>query len=475
VDEQYKYYEDELLNSFGIFDLTPIQWAYYIDNIHTDIICSAGRRSRKTLIGKRKMLEWSGKSRGENNILAAPTFSQAKSVFWNDLKETVRFFDIQRNIDNSELIIELINGTTLQVGGLDRAYRFEGVARNNIYVTEAPNVKYEAWEENIMPMLADTQGRLIRDGTPDFRNPKYQKDALYNSGGFIPKNLLSTGAFAENENDKDCCYYSWLSADVLKDEVLKKFRRRMDPLTYLQEFEAAFIESQGRVYYTFTNDNIIKMDFDPSRPVLQCWDVNYSDAPMATILVQEFYPKEIWGDFIPEYVVAHETVFVAVKEFANPNTNTAPQCEIIEQFYRKNNFMNSGKIQEYGDRVGHDRRTGAPYSHYAFTKKYFGSMFLSDTRTRRTLTLPDRLTSLNGLICNIDGKRRFFVNHYIDNEGFPTGCPELVADLQQVVYAANGYDLESKDIKRTHTSDAVSYWSYYEYEVNFNEIITTLI
>ena len=78
-----------------LINLTEPNKRYYKD-LHRFICVPAGRRSRKDLIGVRKMLV--DPERGAFNcknqlyIFAAPTHSQAKSIFWETLKRDTKLF-----------------------------------------------------------------------------------------------------------------------------------------------------------------------------------------------------------------------------------------------------------------------------------------------------------------------------------------------------------------------------------------------
>ena len=105
-------------------NLTQRQIDYLLDH-HRYVILPAGRRSRKTLISKRKVLI-EGMYHPEHKYFhGAPTRQQAKDIFWKDLKKYTKLF--WGKIPNeSELYVTLWNGTEIHVVGLDRAERIEG-------------------------------------------------------------------------------------------------------------------------------------------------------------------------------------------------------------------------------------------------------------------------------------------------------------------------------------------------------------
>jgi len=191
-------------------NLTQRQIDFYNDK-HRFVILPAGRRSRKTLISKRKILLAALQNSDHKYFHGAPTRQQAKQIFWKDLLHYTSYFR-SKPPNNTELYVTLHNGSEIHVIGLDRPERVEGQVWHGCHITEMGNIKDGAWEENIRPVLSDTKGFAILDGVPEGRNHYYDK-ALYASGGALPTTLPIKGAFAENPEDREWAYFTWFSAD----------------------------------------------------------------------------------------------------------------------------------------------------------------------------------------------------------------------------------------------------------------------
>jgi len=69
--------------------------------------------------------------------------------------------------------------------------------------------------------------------------------------------------------------------------------------------------------------------------------------------------------------------------------------------------------------------------------------------------IKDRVASVNGMICNGQGERRYFVN--------PSTCPELAAELEQQTYDANGQPDKSAGLD--HGTDGVGYFLHGKYPI----------
>ena len=135
----------------------------------------------------------------------APTRMQAKQIFWKDLKDYTYAFR-EKPPNETELYVTLLNGTEIHVIGLDKPERIEGQPWNGCHITEIGNVKESAWPENIRPVLSDTNGFAYLDGVPEGRNHYYDL-ALNACGGVLPTTFPIKGAYAENPEEKEWCYY----------------------------------------------------------------------------------------------------------------------------------------------------------------------------------------------------------------------------------------------------------------------------
>jgi len=266
----------------ALLPLTPIQ-SHFLRNrrtlhpqAHRFQVLSAGRRSRKTLLGKRRLFYESIGQVNKRYFAGAPIRKQAKEIFWSDLKNYLKIFTVGRPSE-SDLVINLFNGTEVHVIGLDRPERIEGQPWDGCIITEFPNIKPRAWAENIRPALADTNGWAILEGVPEGRD-HYFTMASYNAGGALPPTIPYYGAYGLNPEDPEVCFYSWFSSDVLPVSEIESARRTLDPRTFRQEYEGSFEGYEGLLYYAFSqeNEDADKTVRDLDRPVILTCDFNKS-------------------------------------------------------------------------------------------------------------------------------------------------------------------------------------------------------
>ena len=222
-------------------------------------VVACGRRSGKTELAKRYGVKlalsestWTDARFG----FGAPTRQQAKELFWLDLKRLMSTRFMSRRPSESELRIDLINGASLQVCGLDRPQRIEGRPWNWFVIDEIDDCRPETWEEAIRPALSDRAGGAWFTGVPNGRGFLYQ---------------LKCRA----ENREGWSYHWWPSADILSASEIEDAQRDLDPRTFRQEYEASFELASGRVCYAFERaENVREFTVPESVRWHACMDFN---------------------------------------------------------------------------------------------------------------------------------------------------------------------------------------------------------
>jgi len=205
--------------------LTPKQaniyvWGFQPEARFRDAVC--GRRFGKTFLGKAEMrraarlaADW-GVSVEDEIWYGAPTFKQAKRVFWRRLKQAIPEAWRAHRPNETECSITLKSGHVMRVVGLDNYDNLRGSGLFFVLVDEWADCPWEAWEEVLRPMLSTCQytlpggelrkgGHALRIGTPKGFNHCYDtyldgrpghepdhKSWLYTSldGGNVPAEEL---------------------------------------------------------------------------------------------------------------------------------------------------------------------------------------------------------------------------------------------------------------------------------------------
>lgn len=235
--------------------LTPKQaniyvWGFQPNARFRDAVC--GRRFGKTFLGKAEMrraarlaAEW-GVSAEDEIWYAAPTQKQARRVFWRRLKQAIPKSWLDCKPNETDMLITLRSGHLLRCVGLENYDDLRGSGLFFVLVDEWADCKYQAWEEVLRPMLSTCTytvsgerrkgGHALRIGTPKGFNHCYDTFLDGKPG---------------HEPDHKSWLYTSLDGGNVPAEELDAARRKMDPRTFRQEYEASFENYAGVVYYTF--------------------------------------------------------------------------------------------------------------------------------------------------------------------------------------------------------------------------------
>lgn len=387
-------------------------------------VVPAGRRSGKTERAKRFLIRAAMRETRYADarfFLSAPTRDQAKAIFWQDLKAFLPPWMIKDTRDG-ELMIRLVTGTEIWVIGLDKPQRMEGRSWNGGIIDEVANVKAGAWPENIRPALSDRRGWCWLIGVPEGRNHYYD----------MWKRAIS-GADPEWDG------FTWPSADILPPEEVASASRDLDPLTFAQEYEASFVNFEGRAYYPFTEaTHCARLAYDPARPLALCFDFNV-DPGVAVIAQEQRLPNGQDGTGV-------------VGEVHIPrNSNTEAVCRKIIQDWGRH----QGRVVCFGDASGGARGSAkVAGSDWDLIKAQLRPVF----RERLFFEVPAanpavraRINAVNTRLKAGDGTIRMMVD--------PARAPHVVKDLEGVRLLAGGSgEIDKKaDPALSHISDALGY------------------
>ena len=212
----------------------------------------------------------------------------------------------------------------------------------------------------------------------------------------------------------------------------------------LQELHAEFVNlTEGRVYYAYSEKNLVTAVFDPMAPTYLCWDFNTAAGkPMCCYVVQKTGPRH----------------YVAIKEFAIYGTHTGEMCAFVKAWLIEMNFR--GRLWVTGDYAGTHHRSTAAFSDYEIIRDNFNTFSDYRERIRPTRRIKDRTESLNAALCNAKGERTFHIDR---------SCSALIQDFEQVSWDDSGLKLSEKVKHLTHPSDSVSYLFYNEHPVDIKE------
>jgi len=421
------------------FDHHPKQARYELSRKRFNVV-PAGRRSGKTKVAKRR----GAKMALQNTFwpdfriaYTAPTYSQVKRIYWEDLKRIFSVNNVIRDKSETDLMIRLVNGSEIWLIGMDKPDRFEGPSYNWVFADEVANMKPDVIEQHVMPALSERLGGLDQYGVPEGRN-----------------HYFKTAQFAQaKENQHEWEYHHWTSLEVMaiylgeeQAEIeIARARKRMDELTFKQEYEADFVHFIGRAYYAFERDihAAKRLPYDPNAPLHLGFDFNVE--PGVASIIQERREQRVDD--------ARADATLIIGEVTIPRASTTKRvCEkLIEKW-----GSHRGMVYCYGDATGGARGSAKVRgSDWDIIKAMLAPVFKDRLRFRVPRSNPlerVRVNSVNSRFSSATGQVRMYID--------PVTAPDHATDFDEVMVEKEGtgaIDKKSND-ERTHHSDSVGYY-----------------
>lgn len=376
----------------------------------------AGRRWGKTALSRTTLIR-KATVPGVVVWYVAPSYTMAKQIMWRDLKSAIPRNWV-RKIHESELKIELLNGSVIQCKGADNPDSLRGVSLFHVVLDEFQDMHSEVWEECLRPTLADSGGGALIIGTPKSFNNLYK---LYVKGQ------------SEDFNDRD--WVSWqfktISSPFIPVAEISAARRDMDSRSFQQEFEASFLGMSGVVYHSFDRQtHVKKCEFNPDLPIWVGQDFNID--PMSSVIMQPQPNGEVW----------------CIDEIFLKSSNVQEVCDELERRYWR--FMDN--IVIFPDPAGKQRQHARGESSLdIFRQRGFKSI----AHRRKAPLVADRINSVNRRLLNADGE----VFIYIDPK-----CKNMIRSFEQTMYKPGTPDVD-KAAGEEHMADAIGYAIHYNWPV----------
>lgn len=396
-------------------------------------VVSAGRRSGKTEHGKRRLVMSCIDPPIVNRptfVASAPTRDQAKRIFWQDLKD-LSPPEFVSGVSESELTVRFATGSQLIVVGLDRPQRIEGIPLDGIVVDEIAEVKRESWTQSIRPALS-TPGRA--PGWAWFTGRPKGRGLFYE--------LYSNASTREGWES-----FTWASSTVVDPAEIEQARLDLDPLTFAQEYEAAWVTFEGLAYYQWSPANYRTLTYDPNRPLVFCFDFNV--APGVAAIIQEQPQKhEAAGD------VPQATTCVIGEVHIPRNSTTHAVCARLCRDWGHH----KGDVFLYGDPSGGARHSSQNEgTDWDIILQLLRAQFGERARLRVAKKAPhvrDRINSVNTRIRSTSGAVRFLVD--------PQKAKNVVRDFEGVTLLEGGSgEIDKRGCEAqglTHLTDAIGYY-----------------
>ena len=366
----------------------------------------AGRRFGKSYLSCVELLRAAIKQPGETFFYCAPTYRMAKDIAWKTLKRLVPQVWIKTK-NESDLKIELINDSTIELKGTENAMALRGRSLSGVVLDEAAFMSAEVWFEVIRPALADKQGWALFISTPDGTASWFYDLWCYCEEGY--------------EDWQRWSFTTIEGGNVPADEV-EAARTQLDERTFRQEFEASFENLTGLVAVSFDDANISPIAKDIKiMPILLGVDFNVD--PMSGICAV----KDDGNLYVFDEIML---------------TGGATTWDFAEEIIRR--YGIERRIVACPDPTGGARKTAGVglTDHNILRRSGF-----TVSSPKAPWKIRDKITAVNTALLDASGARRTFIH---------PRCKELIKSLRTLTYTPNT-GLPNKNLGVDHAFDAFGY------------------
>ena len=374
-----------------------------VSDTHRFRVVSAGRRFGKTFLAVRELARYARQP--EQKVLyVAPTYRMAKGIVWDNLKAKLISLNWVKKINESDLNIQLINGTKINIRGADNFDSLRGLEYNFIVMDEAAMIDPRAWSEVLRATVSNTQGDVMFISTPTGKSNWFYDLFMRNQ---------------EDSHNWSSFQYTSIEGGNIPLEEIEQARKDLDSRTFRQEFEASFEQYMGRIAYNFDREhNVIKIE-DPDLKVLHI-GMDFNVSPITAAIH-----------------IRKDDTLLQFDEINMHSANTQDMCDEIKNRYPRS------KVFVYPDPSGTQRKTsaGGATDHSILSNNGF-----IVKSPRKHNAVKDRINSYNARLCSSDGQRHLYIS---------PNCKHTIESLEKFSYKEgtqipdkNGYD---------HMFDAASY------------------
>lgn len=396
----------------------PHQNEIFYDNTRNKVVVT-GRRWGKSVLGREEAMKTAKQVDNALVWIVCPTREMAKDIHWDALKKRASDLKWRVKINESSLTLtRLVNGSKIALKTADNPDRLRGRGLHKVVIDEFRDMEQSVWNEVLRPTLSDYHGQAV------FISTTNGYDVLYD--------LYLKGQSGDPE------WKSWtyktIDSPFISDSEIEQARKELDEKTFRQEYEASFETATGRVYYAFDRKHNVKAkEFNPALPVMACLDFNVNPCKWSFI---QRYPD---GDYVIAELIKQDTYTL---EMSQATKKMFPDSVIIV----------------YGDYTGTNRSTKSAVTDYQILQNEL-NIADKNVRIKPTISVIDRINSLNARLCSADGNRHLFVD---------PSCVDTIESFEKTVWKEDKREIDKSTLDKnvsTAISDGISYYTDYEYPI----------
>ena len=371
----------------------------------------AGRRFGKTHLAIRE-LAFHAKEPNKEVWYVAPTYKMARQIVWRKLKNKLSDLNWISKTNETELTIQLVNGSTIALKGADNYDSLRGVGLDFIVLDEFADIAPDAWYETLRPTLSDKQGRALFIGTPK---------GIGNWAYEIYQNSI------DNDTWQSYSFTTVEGGNVPESEI-EAAKKDLDERTFRQEYMATFETFSGRIYYSFDRAfNVVK--YEGNTPDVLYIGMDFNIDPMSAVVATRI------GDTL--HIIDEVRLF---------SSNTQEMVQEIKQRFPRSKFWS------YPDPAGNQRKTSAGGVTDITILTNAGFVVKAP---RSHTPVRDRINAVNSRLCSSTGVRHLIID---------PKCKYTIEGLERQTYK-EGSSQPDKESGYDHMNDALGYMVDYLFPV----------
>jgi hypothetical protein len=375
------------------------------DSDHRFRVAICGRRFGKTFLAIRELARFA-RQPSKRVWFIAPTRGQAKGIAWEKLKDRLLQLNWVKKINESELSILLVNGSTIELRSADAYDRMRGYRVDFTVFDEFADMDPQVWTV-VRPTLADSHGHALFIGTPK-GNQNWAR-------GMYDQHLTNP--------DWQSFTYTTVDGGNVPEEEIEAAKRDMDERTYRQEFLATFEDAGNQVFYAWSREhNLLAYEGAPPRKIVIGMDFNVGRM-CACVGVIEGSDLHLFDEIV----------------LTSSNTD-----EMVAEIRTRYNHIPASNITVYPDPASRQNRSSAGGRTDLSILQNAG--FVVKCPNRHS-AVRDGINAVNSRLCTASGERHLYVA--------PTN-KYTIESLERLSYRENS-NQPDKDSGYDHMADAIRY------------------
>jgi hypothetical protein len=394
-------------------------------------VAICGRRFGKTILAIRELCKFAQAKKESEVWYVAPSYRMAKGLTWRKLKRKLQALHWIHKVNESELTIELKNGSRICLKGADNPDSLRGVGLDFVVLDEFADISPVAWNEVLRPTLADRNGSGFFISTPKGMG-NWSHDLFYNEDD--PKKADEWQSF----------HYNSIQGGYITEDEIESMRNTMGEKQFDQECNASFVDSGNRVWYGFdAKENVKPFIHDVRKPIKALYvGIDFNVDPLSVAIFVR-YDKFVQLDNGTRKKLEIVHAIDEIELFGS-NTN-----EIIDEIKARYPGV---KVWTYPDPAGKQRHTSAAGK---TDHKLLRNAGFEVKAKRVTRSIRDGVNAVNAKLCNAIGDRTLLVD---------PKCKKITECFIRHNYKPKS-TIPEKDTGYDHMADAIRYFIDYEFPI----------